>query len=91
MDAKQFREAVALAHSDVDLSAFNDDILFGFGLPDFQPVSVPLEVAARCIRWQCVMMNGGLDQDALEECRTLFRRRVFIVKPDQLVTAGDNS
>ena len=79
MNRQQFSDALAIARSDRDLSAFDDDILFGFGLPEFKPVSVVIEVAAKTLRWQCVTLAGGIDNEALEECRTLFRNRVLIV------------
>lgn len=79
MNRKEFSDALTIARSDRDLSDFDDAILFGFGLPDFTPVSVVIEVAAKTIRWQCVTLAGGIDNKALEECRTLFRNRVLIV------------
>lgn len=86
MNAQQFSAAVAMARSsEVDLTAYDDTILFGFGLPDFQPVSVVLEVAAKCIRWQVCQLNGGIDNEALEECREFFRRRVIIVGADHTI------
>lgn len=91
MNASQFSAAVAMARSEVDLSAYDDSILFGFGLPDFKPVSVVLEVAAKCIRWQVCQLSGGIDNEALEECRVLFRHRVMIVGADHtIIPALDN-
>ena len=79
MNRQQFSAALDIARSDRDLSAFDDDILFGFGLPDFTPVSVVIEVAAKTLRWQCVTLAGGIDNEELESCRQLFRHRVLIV------------
>lgn len=86
MNANHFSAAVAMArNSDVDLSAYDDGILDGFGLPEFKPVHVVLEVAAKCIRWQCCQLNGGIDNEALEQCREAFRHRVFIVGADHTI------
>ena len=79
MNRQQFSAALDIARSDRDLSEFDDDILFGFGLPDFKPVIVVIEVAAKTLRWQCVTLAGGIDNEELESCRQLFRNRVLIV------------
>lgn len=78
MNKAEFNRAYAIATSSRDLSDVNDDLLFGFGLPDFQPVATTVEAAAKTIRWQCVQLNGGIDTVALNECRQLFRQRVQI-------------
>lgn len=79
MNKAEFQRAYKIATSDHDLSDADDSSLFGFGLPDFQPVATTIEAAAKTIRWQCVQLNGGIDTVALDECRQLFRRRVQIV------------
>lgn len=79
MNKAEFQRAYALAVSDTDLSGADDSLLDGFGLPDFEPVAVTVEAAARTIRWQCVMLNGQIDAEALNDCRTAFRRKVQIV------------
>jgi hypothetical protein len=45
----------------IDLSQENMDVLIGFGLDDFKTVSVPLRVVARCMRWQCLCLDGSWD------------------------------
>jgi hypothetical protein len=79
MNKAEFQKAYEIACGDQDLSDFDLDLLDGFGLPDFQPVTVPIETVARCIRWQCFYIGGGIDQDALNECRNAFRRKVTVV------------
>jgi len=86
MNADHFSAAVALARSDAKLDHYDISVLDGFGLPDFKQVAVVLEVAAACIRWQCCQLNGGIDNEALEECRQAFRHKVIIVGADHTIT-----
>tara|TARA_Y100000992_G_C21207057_1_gene463455 strand:- start:565 stop:855 length:291 start_codon:yes stop_codon:yes gene_type:complete len=85
MDNNQFSQAVAMARSDIELDQYDTDILMGFGLPDFKQVSVILEVAAACIRWQCAQFDGGWDNEAMEECRNAFRHKVLIMGSDHII------
>lgn len=84
MTSQQFSAAVAMARDNrIELlDRYDINILSGFALPDFRPVSIILEVAAACIRWQCAQFDGGWDNEAMEECREFFRRRVTIVGQD---------
>lgn len=63
MLASELRLALAIAQDrTVDLSAeFHNPILYGFGLPDFEPVTVSLRIVAACIRWQCNCFDGSFD------------------------------
>jgi hypothetical protein len=81
MSPDQFRAACAMARSDKDLSHVDLSILDGFGLKSFKPVTVPIETVAACIRWQTFQFNGGIDTDALNECRRAFvtRKRVEVI------------
>lgn len=72
MTIDQFQRAYAIARNGADLYSADTDSLYGFGLRSFQPVCVPIEDVAACIRWQCVQFNGGIDTDALSECHTHF-------------------
>ena len=50
----------------LDLMTFMQTIKFdGFGLPDFEPVQCTIEEVAQLIGYQCIQLNGALDQDAL--------------------------
>lgn len=80
MNQRQFQKACDLAFSDVSLLHVDDSLLSGYGLPDFKPVCVTLEAAARTIRWQCQMMSGEVSQEGLDECRKGFGRKVQIVE-----------
>ena len=79
MTREQFSATLAIARSDKDLSAFDDEILHGCGLPGFERVSVVIEVAAKLLRWQCVTLAGGIDNEELERMRETFRTKVLIV------------
>ena len=79
MNKAEFQRAYGIAASEQDLSDCDDTILDGFGLPDFQPVCVTIEAVAKILRWQCFYIFGGVDQEALTECRNAFRRKVTVV------------
>jgi|GEM_PF-1622239 len=84
MNKAEFQEAYRIACSDQDLSDHDIDLLNGFGLPDFKPVCVTIEAVARTIRWQCFCLDGSIDQEALNECQTHFRRRVTVVAKEPI-------
>jgi len=75
----QLDQAMDIARSDRDLSNFDDELLHGYGLASFKPVSVCLEAVARMIRWQCIYINGGIDADALDQLVRVFRHHVTII------------
>jgi hypothetical protein len=77
MTKAQFDAATKMAkegtYGDVD-----DTILDGCGLPDFKPVTVSIDAAARFIAWQCLCLNGQFDQEALNEMREISRRKWLV-------------
>lgn len=79
MTKEQFSAALAIARSDRDLSTVDDSILYGCGLSDFQPVTVTIEPVAKMLRWQCLQFNGEIDQNELNNMKSIFRRKVFVV------------
>jgi len=79
MNKKEFCEAVAIAKSDADLTKEDTNMFLGFGLVDFEPVTVTLKQVAHLIRWQAQYMNGQWDEYALNEVRTYGRRRFVII------------
>jgi hypothetical protein len=80
MNNDQFKKAVEIARdTNIDLSKFDISILNGFALASFKKVSIIIEVAAACIRWQCLQLNGGIDNENLNECKIHFRTKVQIV------------
>lgn len=50
--------------------------LCGLGLPDFpKGKSVSFEVALYFLRWQCLMLNGNIDEQELSNCLELFKEK----------------
>lgn len=72
MKKEDFDLAFAIARSDIDLSQVDDSALFGYGLPEFEPVTVPVEAVAKTLRWQAYKLNGQWDTTELNACRKLF-------------------
>ncbi len=79
MTALEIRMARSIAedHS-IDLSKVNDGVLYGFGLSDFTPVTVPLRAVAKCMRWQCQQWDGGWDEKQFSEDVPCYRRNVTL-------------
>lgn len=84
MKPTEIKLATSIARdSSIDLSDVDDGILFGFGLPDFKPVTVSLRVVAKCMRWQCsyvLQKKGGPDWnwEQYNEDLPYYRRNVAI-------------
>ena len=78
MTKDQFSAALTIAKSKVDLSNVDDSILDGCGLHGFVPVTVSLEACAKCIRWHAFCLNGQIDSEALNELRSISRKRWLI-------------
>lgn len=79
MNKAEFKRAFAVASSDQNLTNVDMGHLFGFGLRDFQPVSTTVEAVARMMRWQAHQMNGGWDEQALDEIRVAGRTRFIVI------------
>ena len=77
MTHQEFKTAVKLAetgeYDNVDI-----DILFGCGLPDFKPVTITMDCAAKFIHQHAMQFNGSWDTDALNEVRQISRRNWLI-------------
>lgn len=80
MTAEQFRHAVIIAKADVqiDSKAHSLEPFDGYGLPDFEPITVTIEQVARCILYQCAYMFGGWDEEELENVRYFAKKRFII-------------
>lgn len=79
MNPLELKLARALAEDTAqDLSDADMDILFGFGLPGFQPVTVSLRSIARCMRWQCLCWDGSWDEHQYNEDLPHYRRNVTV-------------
>lgn len=61
----------------VDLSGVDDSILFGCACSDFQPVTVPIRMVAKLLRWQCQCMDGSWDwREYNENMVPILKKRV---------------
>ena len=78
MNRAQFKKAIDLAMSKAELSLVDFDVFFGFGLDDFKPVYCTIEQVARLIRWQALYLDGGIDQEALDEIAAAGRSKFII-------------
>jgi hypothetical protein len=79
MTKQQFSQALKIAKSDQDLSNVDNSVIFGYGLPDFKPVHVTLEMVAKEIRWNSFLFDGTICSTALNEVATLGRRNFLII------------
>jgi hypothetical protein len=79
MTKQQFSEALKIAQSDRDLSDVNNDVILGYGLPDFKPVYVTLEMVAKEIRWHAYSLHGELLSEPLNEVARFARRSFLII------------
>ena len=79
MTKQEFSQALEIAKSDRDLSNIDNSVIFGYGLPDFKPVHVTLEMVAKEIRWNSFMFSGEICSTALNEVATLGRRNFLII------------
>ncbi len=79
--------AVAIAESDQTLDTFVGEgssqalntTFDGFGLADFEPVTITVRMLASLVRHQCMQMNGEFNSEALNEIATVGRRKFVIV------------
>ena len=80
MTNKEFKEVckVALDFS-IDLSNEDVSCFDGCGLRDFIPIVATVRQCASGIRWQCLMFNGGIDNEELNSCHDIFRRKITLV------------
>ncbi len=78
MTLAQLNEATALALSRADLSAVDDRIFSGFGLPEYPIVYVTVAQVAKLLRWQAVQFNGQLNAEAYNEVARIGRHKFMI-------------
>lgn len=82
MDAKDFKRVFNEANNDGidwELEYYKIGILTGCGLSDFKPVHVTLRTAAAHVRYQCMQMNGEWNEEAVNDCRDIFRKKVSLL------------
>lgn len=79
MTKNELTQALKIAKSDTNLDP-DTSIFMGFGLKEFKPVYVTLELVAMLIRYQCFYIFGdGIDSEALNEIAVFGRKRFMIV------------
>lgn len=80
MTLAQFQIAFKAAQNPtLDLSATDDSMLYGCGLPGFKPVHTTIAAVAKLIRWQARQFNGEWNAEALNEVATIGRKKFMIV------------
>jgi hypothetical protein len=79
MTKQQFSQALEIAKSDRSLAHIDNSVIFGYGLRDFKPVHVTLEMVAKEIRWNSFLFDGTICSTALNEVATHGRRSFLII------------
>lgn len=80
MTKNEFNAAFNIAKNfSVDLTNVDSSHMFGYGLPDFEPVHVTLEQVAKEIRWAALQFNGQWNGEALDEVAKLGRRNFIVL------------
>ena len=80
MNKNDFQRAFDVAdNKDIDLSGVDMEVLFGCGLPNFEPVTADIRTVAAHLRWQAKLLNGQWDSEALNDCRNILRYKVTMV------------
>jgi hypothetical protein len=80
MTLTQFQKACAAAKNpNLDLSATDDTMLFGYGLPSFRQTHTTLAAVAKILRWDALQFNGEWDAEALNQIGEIGRKKFLIV------------
>ena len=69
----------------VDLTDVDNSVIFGYGLKDFVPVNVTLQMVAKEMRWHALQLDGKWDSSALQQVIDSGRRSFIIL---DLVAGG---
>lgn len=76
----QFQKACAAAKNpNLDLSATDDTMLFGYGLPSFRQTHTTLAAVAKILRWDALQFNGEWDAESLNQIGEIGRKKFLIV------------
>jgi len=79
MTRAEMTDALKIAKSDRSLANVDTSIMYGYGLPDFQPAHVTLEQVAANIRWQAGRLDGTWDVQEINNIANLGRKRFMII------------
>ena len=79
MNKAEFKEAMAIAGGDDDLTLVDTSSMIGYGLATFKKVAVTLRMVASMIRYQALQMNGEWDAAELDSIRYYARYKFEII------------
>ncbi|MFA7219020.1 MAG: hypothetical protein WC119_00645 [Synergistaceae bacterium] len=81
MKKSELSKALEIAKSDIKLDEQNASLVpfDGFGLKDFEPVYVTLNQIARLIRWQCICLDGSIDNDNFQDIAYAGKRKFMVI------------
>ena len=79
MTKNELKQAVELAKTRKVEEPTDISIFGGFGLIDFTPVSVTLDMVAALINWQAFQFDGEWDAVALSEIAHHARKKFMII------------
>jgi len=80
MTKKDFQIVVNELRNDVSYPDVDTTPLHGCGLNDYPKRKVICkEVIVQFLRWQCLMMNGNIDEQELNYCLEIFRDKKIVM------------
>ena len=79
MTKQELKTAFEVANSEKELQQTDLLIFDGFGLPEFEKVNVTIEAVAKLIRWQCIRLDGSVDQEELNTIAEIGKRKFFVI------------
>lgn len=80
MKRSEFNRCVAIAQDGgLDLTAVNDDHLYGCGLKDFEKCQTTILPVVKLLRYQCCQFNGGWDAEEMNEMWRIARYKFELV------------
>jgi hypothetical protein len=80
MNKAEFKQAFAVAKSDVNLSEVDNTLLYGCGLPGFEPVYCTTRQVAKLLRWQAQNLNGSWDMGEVNNIAKIAQRKFLIIE-----------
>jgi len=79
MVKSELNAALVIAKSDQSLLDVDHSPLFGLYLATFERVETTINVVARLLREQCVMLNGEIDTVELAQFADAARRKIVVI------------
>ena len=78
MDKKEASKALKIALSDAKLKE-DITVFSGYAYSDFAPVYCTVNAVAKLIRYQCIYLNGGIDNLELNNLIDIGRKKFQII------------